>query len=201
MVALKTRGRAEGVRDTILGPVSWGSVSPGGVQLVRAGSPAPRPVSGVAATLAEEGVDTALITGPRVLGLRSVDHLDEGDIVAVHPSGIVETLFRVRSTNNALFVTDRCNSNCLMCSQPPRDVDDVDRLDAVNRRLVPLVPKETEVLGITGGEPTLLGGRLIRLIGLLRDELPETAVHMLTNGRAFTTIQCPPYRRDPFLSS
>ena len=57
--------------------------------------------------------------GPAVTRARALGHLDEGDIVAVHASGTIQTLFRARSSTNAMFVTDRCNSNCLMCSQPP----------------------------------------------------------------------------------
>jgi His-Xaa-Ser system radical SAM maturase HxsC len=40
-------------------------------------------------------------------------------------------------------------------------------------------------LCITGGEPTLLGERLFRIVSALRDKLPTTTVHMLSNGRLF----------------
>jgi His-Xaa-Ser system radical SAM maturase HxsC len=42
---------------------------------------------------------------------------------------------------------------------------------------------DTAELGITGGEPTLLGPDLFRLIAAARDCLPATALHMLSNGR------------------
>lgn len=184
MVPLKTRGTAVGIDEPVLGPVSFGRPLPGGIRVgaEQGGSPAG---AGWAAVVSSGPPADPADGVPRISNVRSVDHLSEGDIVALHPSGLVETLFRAESQNNALFVTDRCNSNCLMCSQPPRDVDDIDPLDAINRRLIPLIPKDTLELGITGGEPTLLGWRLPRLLAQLRDELPETAVHMLTNGRAF----------------
>ncbi len=40
--------------------------------------------------------------------------------------------------------------------------------------------------GSTGGEPTaLLGDDLWRVIATCRDELPRTALHILSNGRRF----------------
>ena len=61
--------------------------------------------------------------GAGVTGCR-IDHLAEKDIVLLTPRGYVRTLIRHASPSNSLFATDRCNSLCLMCSQPPRDVDD-----------------------------------------------------------------------------
>jgi hypothetical protein len=83
-------------------------------------------------------------------------HQDHGDVVALNPSGRVRTLYRRRSASNSLFATERCNSFCLMCSQPPRNVDDSWRVNEL-LRTVQLMDPETGELGITGGEPTLLG--------------------------------------------
>src|SRR5262249_44590267 len=41
-------------------------------------------------------------------------------------------------------------------------------------------------IGISGGEPALLGERLVRLLALLRQYLPRTAIHVLSNGRRFS---------------
>ena len=115
-----------------------------------------------------------------------LSHLDDGDIVSISPSGVVWTLFRVNSFNNALFVTERCNSNCLMCSQPPRNIDDIEELFFINSKLIDLIPKETKELGITGGEPTLLGSLFPKTIAILNEKLPNTNIHVLTNGRSFS---------------
>jgi His-Xaa-Ser system radical SAM maturase HxsC len=72
-----------------------------------------------------------------------------------------------------------------MCSQPPKDKDDVDDLLNRNLRLISFIPKSTEYLTISGGEPGLLGDRLFRLLERLRDELPRTHIHILSNGRVF----------------
>ena len=60
----------------------------------------------------------------RVTSVKRIDHLQSGDIVVVSQRGNVRTLYRPSSSHNFLFATDRCNSNCLMCSQPPKDKDD-----------------------------------------------------------------------------
>ncbi|MBL0322598.1 MAG: His-Xaa-Ser system radical SAM maturase HxsC [Ignavibacteria bacterium] len=120
-----------------------------------------------------------------VSNLPSIKHLDEGDVVALHVSGLVETMYRAKSEHNTLLVTERCNSNCLMCSQPPKDIDDIDRNLSIIRRVIPLIPTECKELGISGGEPTLLGAKLRELIDDINLHLPFTHVHILTNGRRF----------------
>lgn len=121
---------------------------------------------------------------PRLVRVPSLGHLEEGDIVALQPSGFVRTLFRVSSPHNALFATDRCNSLCVMCSQPPRPTDDTGRVDEL-LSLLDLIPPETKELGVTGGEPTLLEDGLLRVLERAKERLPTTAIHLLTNGRAF----------------
>jgi molybdenum cofactor biosynthesis enzyme MoaA len=81
-------------------------------------------------------------------------------------------------------VTEQCNHYCLMCSQPPRDVDDGWILDEI-KAAIPLIDLLTASLGFTGGEPLLNWKGLIGLIAQCRDILSNTAVHVLTNGRAF----------------
>jgi His-Xaa-Ser system radical SAM maturase HxsC len=73
-----------------------------------------------------------------------------------------------------------------MCSQPPRDVDDGWILDEIDE-CIELIDPATEYVGFTGGEPLLEWRRFIALLASMRDRLRETAVHVLTNGRAFVS--------------
>ena len=50
-----------------------------------------------------------------------------------------------------------------MCSQPPKEVDD-SYLVEENLKMLSLIQSPPEYMGITGGEPTLLGPDLIRLL-------------------------------------
>lgn len=122
--------------------------------------------------------------------LRESDHIKEGDIITLDGStGHVRSLYRPYEYHHHLFVTERCNSNCLMCSQPPKDKDDVEALTKRNLELIVLIEEPPPYLTITGGEPTLLGEHLFALISQLKTSMPSTELHMLTNGRTFALPQ------------
>lgn len=118
----------------------------------------------------------------------SLNHLADGDIVRLSPrAGEIWVMYRRSSPFNSMLLTEQCNSDCVMCSQPPKRRDDrylvQAWLDAIR-----LMSSETVALGITGGEPTLLGKDLHRIIVECRDRLPNTALHMLSNGRLFNYL-------------
>ncbi len=123
---------------------------------------------------------------PRLIRVpEKFNYLSDGDIIRVHPkSGRIRTLYRRVSKHNAFLVTDRCNHYCLMCSQPPKDVDDRWILDEL-KLVLPLVAKDTKSLCFTGGEPLLDWREFIDVLEHCREELPNTAIHVLSNGRAF----------------
>lgn len=113
------------------------------------------------------------------------DYLDAGDILGIHiPTKKFRTLFRNNSRHNSFLVTERCNNYCVMCSQPPKDIDDRWILDEIKKSL-PLVPKNTRTLTFTGGEPLSDWIDFIEILADCRDLLPNTAIQVLTNGRAF----------------
>jgi His-Xaa-Ser system radical SAM maturase HxsC len=115
------------------------------------------------------------------------DHLADGDVVRFEPSrGGVRTLFRKSTPYNHFLLTERCNNYCLMCSQPPRNVDDGWIVDEILDAL-PLIDRGAVEIGFTGGEPTLLGARFIELVRAAKSHLPRTALHVLSNGRTFAT--------------
>lgn len=136
------------------------------------------------------GVITAAAPGispplPALHSPRNPRVVDGGDVIQVRPdSGQVMVLFRRRSTSNSLFITERCNSLCLMCSQPPREVEDSWRIDEL-KHVVDLMDPSLASIGVTGGEPTLLRERLAELLTHVRQVLPATQIHVLTNGRLF----------------
>lgn len=121
---------------------------------------------------------------PGVYGVGRLDYLNDGDVVLLLPSGNVNVLYRRSSPHNTILATERCNSLCLMCSQPPRPDDDSYRVDEI-LRLVELIDPLCEEIGLSGGEPTLVGDRFLTIIRKFRDLLPLTRLHVLTNGRLF----------------
>lgn len=97
--------------------------------------------------------------------------------------------FRIDSNDNTLFTTARCNNNCIMCCQPPLNNDDIDELFERNIGIIDRAPKDIPVVGISGGEPSLLGDKLIELIRHIRETLPNADIHMLSNGRNFNNVE------------
>ena len=91
----------------------------------------------------------------------------------------------INSNDNTLFVTGLCNNRCLMCCQPPTKNDDIDFFFEKNLELIKTAPKNLPIIGISGGEPTLAGERFFELISAIRQHLPDTTIHILSNGRIF----------------
>ncbi|MFL5356138.1 His-Xaa-Ser system radical SAM maturase HxsC [Archangium sp.] len=140
---------------------------------------------GFRAYLLEEETTNAAPQDVYVLGPEQ-RYLAEGDVIRLDPARKTLTaLYRRSSPSNTLLVTERCDNYCLMCSQPPRKKDDSWLLNELEE-VIPLIDPETREIGITGGEPSLLGDRLVQLVEMLKQYLPRTAVHILSNGRNFS---------------
>jgi His-Xaa-Ser system radical SAM maturase HxsC len=186
---LHTAGIAEGFRRPTMARVAREPVQEGRgkVALVVSSKDGLEDDSrGYAAIVCQQPLDHRSLGSPVVHSVRDIDHLSPGHVVVIEPlNGFVRTLYRPESQHNIIFATERCNSNCLMCSQPPKDADDTDALTDRNLQLIDFISPATEYLCVTGGEPTLLGRRLFAILTKLRDRLPETDIHILTNGRRF----------------
>jgi len=107
-----------------------------------------------------------------------------GDIVVLRDQHAF-VLYREHDTHHSLLLTNRCNSYCLMCSQPPTKHADewlVDEaLDVIQH-----MRTSPAVLGLSGGEPLLLGKRLRQVIEAVKTRHPETRIDVLTNARLFS---------------
>ena len=113
------------------------------------------------------------------------DYLRDGDVLGFdHLSGKFRTLFRQNSAHNSFLVTERCNNYCLMCSQPPKNVDDRWLLAEIKESLA-LIDPTTRALTFTGGETLSDWVDFVDVLKECRDLLPSTALQVLTNGRAF----------------
>lgn len=107
----------------------------------------------------------------------------EGDVVVINAKGEIIFVYEINSNHNALMATERCNHRCIMCPQPPI-LQEKDKTP-FNLRLISLFDKNTQEIGITGGEPTLIGDNLFTLINHIKKELPKTAISILSNGVKF----------------
>jgi His-Xaa-Ser system radical SAM maturase HxsC len=116
-------------------------------------------------------------------------YLADGDVLGFdHSSRKFRTLFRKNSAHNSFLVTERCNNYCLMCSQPPKDVDDRWILKEI-RESLPLIDPATYALTFTGGETLSDWEEFMAVLKECRNRLPATAIQVLTNGRAFANSE------------
>ncbi len=113
----------------------------------------------------------------------SIESFNEGDVVVINKNGEIIFVYEINSNHNALMATERCNHRCIMCPQPPI-LQEKDKTP-FNLQLISLFDKNTQEIGITGGEPTLIGDNLFTLINHIKNELPQTAISILSNGVKF----------------
>ena len=107
------------------------------------------------------------------------------DVLFINECGNGWTLFSNEKEDNPIIVTQRCNSNCLMCPTPEgvRKKENAlaieDTIDSIR-----YIPDDARHLTITGGEPFLVGEKIFDLFREIKTRLPYTDCLLLTNGRA-----------------
>lgn len=116
----------------------------------------------------------------------NLSDFNEGDVINITNDGEICFLYEITSTSNAIFTTARCNHRCIMCPQPPV-LQEKDRTD-FNLNLIRLFDKNTQEVGITGGEPTMIGDRLFEIIRQIKKSCPKAAISILSNGVKFADI-------------
>lgn len=126
---------------------------------------------------------TAVSRGPMAYGVASDFTLNDGDVILLTPEGLLTVLYDINSEHNAIMATERCNHRCIMCPQPPI-VQEKDKTP-FNLSLIDLMDPSTKEVGITGGEPTLIGDNLFVLIKHIQKRLPKAAISILSNGVRF----------------
>jgi His-Xaa-Ser system radical SAM maturase HxsC len=186
VIRLVTRGLPQsGSEKTRIGRITTTALASGirgdHVFLARPAAPTPDLV-GYAGVLALPGAAVPTIEAPVTQVGEELSYLADGDVVLMAPSGRVNVLYRKSSGHNTILATERCNSLCLMCSQPPQPEDDSYRVKEI-LRLVELIDPGCVELGISGGEPLLLGDAFFAIVEKCKKYLATTALHVLTNGR------------------
>ena len=93
-------------------------------------------------------------------------------------------LYHNGSNSNAIFLTERCNSNCLMCPQPPQN--DKETALVEHLEFIKCLPNDIEELGITGGEPTLCRSEFLKVLQALKQF--NCHIHVLSNARLLNDL-------------
>ena len=111
---------------------------------------------------------------------------ESGDIVSIMPDGIVSILYHTSWQDLTLFITNQCNSACIMC---PQVCDNSGHFLDMNLQILELRPENVKHIGITGGEPTVFPNVVVKLLDRVHDIYPDIPVSFLTNGRAFKNMK------------
>lgn len=120
-------------------------------------------------------------SGPAVLAEHGT--LQSGDVTAISENMInTHVLFRESDQHHTVFLTNRCNSNCLMCSQPPTLEDDSWLIHEACQ-IAQHIRNSPKLLGFSGGEPLLLGESLGQVLTTFINKHPDTKFDLLSNGR------------------
>jgi len=136
--------------------------------------------SGFLTVITDMVIDTNL---SYINGIEDFTVFKEGDIISISPLGEIIFHYEHASKHNALFVTERCNHRCIMCPQPPV-AEEKDKTE-FNLKLISLFDKNTHSIGITGGEPTIIGDSLFDIIHQIKKKCPNASIDMLSNGVKF----------------
>lgn len=89
-------------------------------------------------------------------------------------------------TSALIYVTNQCNSNCIMCPDSVKLRTKPNEITAENlKEQISGIDPAVEHVDITGGEPTLLREKLPVLIEEVFLQAPDAEVLMLSNGRSF----------------
>jgi len=118
---------------------------------------------------------------PNITITSSFWRLQEGDLVFIDfEKGLFEIAWRSESSSNSVLITEQCNHRCLMCSQPPKATDDFNWRIKL-KLLAEVLPENSDVLCLTGGEPSLYLDELAAPVSRLIDK-DIRGVSILSNG-------------------
>ncbi len=116
-----------------------------------------------------------------------INYCDNFDVVFINEQGRGYLCYNNRSEDNALVLTQRCNSNCIMCptAEGIRRKDNVALSPLEVLQLIKYIPSDTKHITITGGEPFLIRDIIFDILAECKKRLNSTTFLLLTNGRAF----------------
>lgn len=111
----------------------------------------------------------------------------ENDTLYVNQNGFCRLIFPYEEYSQTIIVTNKCNSNCIMCpytSSFRKSTNDSD--DQFLFQQIEYLPSKTKHLVITGGEPTLKKDVFFEMMKKIYSRFSDIHCLLLTNGRSFS---------------
>lgn len=119
--------------------------------------------------------------------IKDYETIKDFDVLEITNNLYIKVLYRDDSDDNAIVVTNQCNSNCIMC--PDSDIVRKCSYNVSIEKLIEQVrcmPNDTRYLTITGGEPGMLKSDLNLLMNECKEHFTDTEFLLLSNGRVFS---------------
>ena len=112
--------------------------------------------------------------------------LGEGACIEINSNKRIVSSFGIFS-DNTLYITDKCNSNCIMCpmAEPVRR-DGHTVPFVIQDELIRYMPCRMEHITITGGEPFIIKEKLFDILRQLKEGNKAQSYLLLSNGRVFS---------------
>ena len=173
--------KAYNVQEDIIGRITFGRNIFARANNILVSGTIEKPAFGYCATISTK-MPKKEIAKPYCV-VEDTEHFSEGDIVLINPKGEVIFLYEIASFHNVLMATEKCNHRCIMCPQPPV-IQEKDKT-SMNLKIISLLDRRTQEIGITGGEPTLIGDNLFLILTKIKERLPKTSISILSNGVKF----------------
>lgn len=177
----QVNSKSYNINDDIVGRITFGKSIFSRSHDILVSVNAHKPALGYCATITSN--QSIVNNGKPYCIVEDIDSFQEGDVIIINNKGEIVFVYEISSKHNAIMATERCNHRCIMCPQPPtaREEDKT----PLNLKLISLFDKNTEEVGITGGEPTLIGDNLFVLIKHIQKEIPKASISLLSNGVKF----------------
>lgn len=111
--------------------------------------------------------------------------LGDDACMEINDNGRIASVFG-KEFDNTLYITDKCNSNCVMCpmAEPVRRDGHTVPFEIL-KELIRYMPTDMEHLTITGGEPFYIRDQLFEILKDLKDCNKVWGYLLLSNGRIF----------------
>lgn len=113
--------------------------------------------------------------------------IEDNTILHINEKGNIYVYLSANTEEIDIFITNKCNSNCIMCPVPEsiRKQNQINNFE-LNKQLIEILPEDIGYINITGGEPTLAKNDFFKTLELVVQKFEKTDFQLLTNGRSFS---------------
>lgn len=126
--------------------------------------------------------------GTKIYRELSADGINCNDVIYFDDNK-VRTIHYGNEMHYTFYVTNKCNSNCIMCPDSETVRKNKNHITLQNLlEQVDVLPDNIRTIDITGGEPTLLKSELSFLVERILNKFFKTQIVMLSNGRSFADL-------------